>query len=255
MNLKKIDICIYYIKYLYIKINMKRSHNIFFEGEGGSSSSGIKNKKNYISDKNYKLTFIGDGGIGKSTFFDKLDNLNDNDYSFPKKYKATNNFDFKRIDLKTNYGLVSIDFWDTAGQEDCIGGHLRDAYLKGTDGVLLLYDISQQETKNNVEKWLKLISNICPNIPVAVLGNKSDKLKDLQQSKSSIFRSSVLQQYYGSSNIKNFLISIKEDIHIVFESGGWFNKNDTISEKPGCLIGLEYLLTNLIGNPNIKIEY
>ena len=32
---------------------------------------------------------------------------------------------------------MTVDLWDTAGQENR-GGKLRDAYLKGADGVLVL---------------------------------------------------------------------------------------------------------------------
>ena len=59
---------------------------------------------------------------------------------------------------------------------------MRDAHLKGADGVLLLYDVTEQKTKDNITRWLKQINEVCPNIPVAVLGNKSDKFNNLQQS-------------------------------------------------------------------------
>ena len=49
-----------------------------------------------------KIVLLGDGCIGKSTFFDKLNKLNDSEYTFQKKYKATDNFDFNRIKIDTN---------------------------------------------------------------------------------------------------------------------------------------------------------
>ena len=91
-----------------------------------------------------KIVLLGDGCIGKSTFFNKLINLNDKNYRFPKKYEATDSFDFDRININTFNGDITIDLWDTAGQENS-GGKLRDAYLKGADGVLLLYDVSEKK--------------------------------------------------------------------------------------------------------------
>ena len=250
MMKKKIDIYIF-LQYNDEYINMKRSYNsTSYKSEGGSSYNEINLNKYITSPK--KIVLLGDGCIGKSTLFDKLDNLNDDNYKFPKKYKATDNFDFKRIEVKTNMGKINVDFWDTAGQESR-GGKLRDAYLKGADGVLLLYDVSEPNTKENISKWIDQIKNICPKVPVAVLGNKADKFSDLQQSKSVKLRECNLQSHYGCSNIKNFLISIKEDTHLEFTSSFW-SSNETISEKIGCLIGLEYILSNLIGN-NITIEY
>ena len=60
-------------------------------------------KNNTLNNTNtlgpYKIVLLGDGCIGKSTFFHKLSTLNDPNYQFPKKYNATDNFDFNRITL------------------------------------------------------------------------------------------------------------------------------------------------------------
>ena len=190
-----------------------------------------------------KIVLLGDGCIGKSTFFEKMDKLKDDNYRFSKKYRATDNFDFKRLNLQTSEGTVVLDLWDTAGQESR-GGMLRDAYLKGADGVLLLYDVTEKNTKDNIPKWLQQVSKVSPGIPVAVLGNKSDKFKDLQQSESVKIRECNLQSWYKNQNVKNFLISIKEDTHLEFSSSFWSGTTN-IEEKNGCLIGLEYLLENI----------
>ena len=165
-----------------------------------------------------KIVLLGDGCIGKSTLFDKLNKLTDDNYKFPKKYKATDNFDFKRIEVKTSEGIATVDFWDTAGQENR-GGLLRDAYLKGADGVLLLYDVTESKTKQNIPKWLEQIKKIAPGVPVAVLGNKSDKFSDLQQSKSVKLRDCNLQRDYGYSEIRNYF----DDCWMISN-----NKNETI---------------------------
>ena len=198
-----------------------------------------------------KIVLLGDGCIGKSTFFEKLNKLKDEDYRFSKKYKATDNFDFNRLNLNTSDGTVIVDLWDTAGQENR-GGQLRDAYLKGADGVLLLYDVTERETRNNISKWISQIKKVSPGIPVAVLGNKSDKFKSLQQSESIKLRDCNLQSLYDNRNIKNFLISIKEDTHIDFTTSFW-SSNTNIQEKESCLVGLEYVL-DCIFSTNLKIK-
>jgi small GTP-binding protein len=190
-----------------------------------------------------KIVLLGDGCIGKSTFFNKLINLNDKNYRFPKKYEATDAFNFDRINLNTSIGDITIDLWDTAGQENR-GGKLRDAYLKGADGVLLLYDVSEKQTIENIPKWLGQIKNIAPNIPVAVLGNKSDKFDNLQQTELVKIRECNLQRDVGHKYIKNFLISIKENTHLEFETSFW-SSNVVVNEKQGCLIGLDYVLSNI----------
>jgi len=189
-----------------------------------------------------KIVLLGDGCIGKSTLFDKINKLTDPEYTFPKKYKATDNFDFNRININIGNENIIVDLWDTAGQENR-GGNIRDAYLKGADGILLLYDISESKTIENISKWLDQIKKTAPNVPVAVLGNKSDKFINLQQSESVKLRECNLQRDVGHNNIKNFLISIKENTHIEFVTSYW--SSPTIKELPGCLVGLEYVLSNI----------
>ena len=205
-------------------------------------------KNNTLNNTNtlgpYKIVLLGDGCIGKSTFFHKLSTLNDPNYQFPKKYNATDNFDFNRITLNYHNENIIIDLWDTAGQEKNKGGLLRDAYLKGADGVLLLYDISEKSTCDNISKWLGQIKNVCGKIPVSVLGNKCDKFSDLQQSESVKLRECNLIRDVGHPNIRNFLISIKENTHIESSSSYW-SSIVNYKEISGCMTGLEYILSQL----------
>jgi Ras-related protein Rab-1A len=197
-----------------------------------------------------KIVLFGDGCTGKSTMYNKIrDNKND-DYTFDKRYKATDEFNFTRIEINTSIGEVTIDLWDTAGQENK-GGKLRDAYLKGADGVLLLYDVSEKKSATNIPEWLTQIKHIAPRVPVAVVGNKSDKLNDLDQCESVKLRDCNLQRDLGHSLVKNFLISVKNDTHIVSNSSFWSSKV-TFEVEQGCLIGLEYILSNLYNN-TVKI--
>ena len=198
-----------------------------------------------------KIVLFGDSCTGKSTMYHKLCNLKDDDYTFNKKYKATDEFNFIRIQMKTSIGDLIIDLWDTAGQESR-GGKLRDAYLKGADGVLLLYDVSEKNTAINISEWLSQIKQVAPDIPVAVVGNKSDKLDDLSNCNLVKLRECNLQRDLGHSLVKNFLVSIKNDTHIIESKSTIWSSKTTYSIEKSCLIGLEYLLSNLYNKP-VKI--
>jgi Ras-related protein Rab-18 len=48
---------------------------------------------------------------------------------------------------------VRLNVWDTAGQERF--RTLTSSYYRGAQGVILVYDISNEQSFGNIETWLK----------------------------------------------------------------------------------------------------
>lgn len=67
---------------------------------------------------------------------------------------------------------LKMYIWDTVGQEE--HGGITKLYYRGWDGVLLVYDITDQDSFNHIQYWLDdLLSNT--NIPeITLIGNKCD---------------------------------------------------------------------------------
>ena len=145
------------------------------------SSSSSSSSAEICSTTNKKIIILGDGCTGKSTYLNYIKSLGDlPNYKYTKLYNATDNFNLMRLKLDTNHGSIMLDIWDTAGQEQY--NEIRDAYIIGAHACLVFYDISEKKTIDNVQKWLEQIKKLAPNIPVAVIGNKSDKFANIQQS-------------------------------------------------------------------------
>ena len=62
---------------------------------------------------------------------------------------------------------------DTAGQERYMA--LNKTILQKADGIMLVYDISQRETFNNIQKWIDIIKEHNDKLPIILIGNKTDK--------------------------------------------------------------------------------
>ena len=83
------------------------------------------------------------------------------------------------IDLKTKIinfenKLVKLQIWDTAGQERF--RTITKTYYKGADGIILMYDITDQNSFKNLGNWAKQIqANAKTNVCIALVGNKVDK--------------------------------------------------------------------------------
>ena len=101
--------------------------------------------------------------------------------SFSTQYKATIGTDFLTKDLIIENKHVSMQIWDTAGQEKFHS--LQGVFYKGADGCLIVYDITDPDSFQGIEKWrAEFIEgagiNAVPNFPFLLLGNKSDLVAD-----------------------------------------------------------------------------
>lgn len=80
--------------------------------------------------------------------------------------------------------FVVLQIWDTAGDHK-----LRDLvslYYRNSHAALLVFDITQTETKENLQDWLSELENRCDleNVIIKVAANKYDLLQSKRQDNS-----------------------------------------------------------------------
>uniref|UniRef100_A0A3B4C9R5 RAB28, member RAS oncogene family n=1 Tax=Pygocentrus nattereri TaxID=42514 RepID=A0A3B4C9R5_PYGNA len=102
-------------------------------------------------DRQLKMVLIGDGASGKTSLATRFAQE-----AFGKQYKQTIGLDFflKRITLPGNLN-VTLQVWDIGGQT--IGGKMLDKYIYGAQGVLLVYDITNSQSFENLEDWYSMV--------------------------------------------------------------------------------------------------
>ena len=116
----------------------------------------------------FKFIIVGDPSIGKSSIMLKF-----TDDKFNTNYDTTIGVEYGSKIININNINIILQIWDTAGQE--IFSNQYRAYYRSTAGVLLVYDITNKNTFNNVKKWLKEINEYADNYTVITLiGNKTD---------------------------------------------------------------------------------
>ena len=69
---------------------------------------------------------------------------------------------------------VKLQIWDTAGQERF--RTITSAYYRGADGIIMVYDVTNQESFNHVTDWLTEVNRYTSEGTCKLLvGNKSDR--------------------------------------------------------------------------------
>jgi Ras-related protein Rab-1A len=117
-----------------------------------------------------KVLVIGNSGVGKSSLL-----LRYVDDDFIDRFNSTIGVDFKIKTFGTVDGkLAKVQIWDTAGQDRFKA--IVASYYRGCHCVLLVFDLTNRETFDNIDNWVDEVQKHSPNnAPQYILiGTKSD---------------------------------------------------------------------------------
>ena len=123
----------------------------------------------------FKLLLIGDSGVGKSCL---LVRFADDKYSEDSQCTIGVDFKIKMMDFQGQ--RINLTIWDTAGQEKFRS--LTSSYYRGTNGVILVYDVSRRDSFDHLNVWLnelEMYNNYGDPVKLLV-GNKVDKEQERQ---------------------------------------------------------------------------
>ena len=116
----------------------------------------------------FKLLLIGDSGVGKSCLL-----LRFADDAYTESYISTIGVDFKIRTIEVDGKTVKLQMWDTAGQERF--RTITSSYYRGAHGIVVVYDITDAKSFENVGTWLKEIDRYGSDCVTRLLaGNKCD---------------------------------------------------------------------------------
>ena len=67
---------------------------------------------------------------------------------------------------------LRTSIWDTGGQE--MFTYLRPKYYAGASCAILVFDITNQSSFDDIEMWVNEVTGKCPDVPIIICGNKYD---------------------------------------------------------------------------------
>jgi len=119
-----------------------------------------------------KLLLIGDSGVGKSCLL-----LRFSDDQFTPSFITTIGIDFKIKTIELEGKRIKLQIWDTAGQERF--RTITTAYYRGAMGILLVYDVTDEQSFSNIRNWIRNIEqHAADNVNKVLIGNKADQVND-----------------------------------------------------------------------------
>ncbi|XP_003385079.1 PREDICTED: ras-related protein Rab-13-like [Amphimedon queenslandica] len=150
----------------------------------------------------FQLLLCGDSSVGKTCLISRFA-----DNEFRHTHINTIGIDFKLKLFTIRDKKIRMQIWDTAGQERY--ETLTAQYYRKAQGIILVYDITREETFRNVTKWLRNIEDHgVKGVKIILIGNKVD----LESERKISTRHG--QKLANQHNIKFFETSAWKDINV-----------------------------------------
>jgi len=135
-----------------------------------------KVKEAGLVDYKFKIAIVGDPGVGKTSLILRYTNN-----AFRRTYIPTLGVHVSDKVFKIEDSTVQLVLWDIAGQIKF--ETMRQQFYLGSDGIFLVFDLTNQKSFENISSWYFDVKNQLKNRPDLVgfiVGNKKDLIDELQ---------------------------------------------------------------------------
>ena len=114
----------------------------------------------------FKILILGETGVGKTFILRRFV-----ENKFLKNHLSTTGLEFRTKTVNVKNKEIKLKIWATAGPL-----HITEQYYRGADGIVLVYDVTDEPSYDKVKNWIDdIISNTGrDSIGLVLLGNKCD---------------------------------------------------------------------------------
>ena len=158
----------------------------------------------------FNIISLGKFKVGKTSIFLKL--AKD---VFSENYTPTKGCEIYKYYIKYKDKKCILHLIDTQGQEEYKS--ITKTFLRNKDGVLFIYDITNQESFDDLECWYSMYKEVNENITGLLIGNKCDCERVVNENDAKLFAEKHNLNYFETSakldkNIKKAIAYLLDEM-------------------------------------------
>lgn len=128
------------------------------------------------------------------------------DEEFKVEHQVTIGVEFGAFIIKLDEKILKLQIWDTAGQESFRS--VTRIFYKGANVVFLCFDLTREDTFNNLRKWLTDVrQHAAEDILVYLIGSKQDLVEQREVDKETaqaFVQENGIEKYFETSSVTGF---------------------------------------------------
>jgi small GTP-binding protein len=155
-----------------------------------------------IKRKVIRVTMLGDSAVGKTSLISQFLTQ-----KFDENYLTTIGKDkLEKKVVMEDGNEIKLIIWDTAGQERFHS--IATSTIKGSQGIVLTFDLTKKSTFNSLEAWLNDIQENSNEVPVVIFGNKCDLFEKYE------IENEDAKKFAKDHNLQYFETSAKQNVNV-----------------------------------------
>ncbi|MEX2684778.1 MAG: Rab family GTPase [Candidatus Sigynarchaeota archaeon] len=118
-------------------------------------------------DYKFKISLIGAASVGKTSLI-----LRYVKNTFKSDLKSTIGTNFMIKPVTIDDVKIQLLIFDIGAQDQFVS--MRAKYFQGSNGSIAVYDVTSLDSLRALPEWIMSLRDVCGNIPIIVVGNKTD---------------------------------------------------------------------------------
>ena len=167
-----------------------------------------------------KIILLGDSGVGKSSMlqlFKQKEMYNKNDPTC-----CTLGIDFYSFQHEIAGDTKKVMVYDTSGSERFQS--ITQSYYRNTMCCILVYDVTNVESYEHVELWVKKLDQVTSNVPIILVGNKNDHVERPLYAQEGYKLAVKLNADFYELNTLEYNTTLEKVFHTAIHNADQYNR-------------------------------